>query len=107
MNEELEVIQAPTSVTTTPGQPVIYANVCGIIITAEEAILQYGLRVPESPDHANGVATVYMSLPHAKRLAEALDRSIREYEKVFGKIPADPVMSLPQETRKRLGVKEE
>ena len=105
-DNQLEITPAPTSVTRLSEQPVFYVNVCSVSITPEEAILQFGLRALEDPSQANGVAAVYMSLAHAKRLAEALSQTLQRYEKVFGEIITDPTTLLPQEMREQLGVSE-
>ena len=66
-DSEVKITQAPNVVKPTPGQPVLYANICGVSMTTDEAVLQFGLRTPDNPSEATGVATVYMSLPQENR----------------------------------------
>ncbi len=75
-----------------PQQFVGYATDTGISITAEEVVLHFGLRSsgPDPLASVMGVAKLYLSLPHTKRLVAALVRSLESYESTLGEIDADP-----------------
>ncbi|MFH2043379.1 MAG: DUF3467 domain-containing protein [Acidobacteriota bacterium] len=91
-------------ITNTPQQITFYSNVAQIIISNEEVIIRFGLREPENPQSGTGVATAYLGLAHAKRLASALGRSINQYEKTFGEIIADPLGKLTPEQIEKIGI---
>jgi hypothetical protein len=88
-------------ITDDPGQVVTYADQVKAIASPEEFILHFGLRKVEEPNTAKGVAKIYLSPPHAKRLALALAQVIEGYEKNFGKIETDPASRLTPEARNR------
>lgn len=81
-----------------PQQFVGYATDTGVTVSAEEVVLHFGLRnsAPEGPMSVNGVAKLYLSLPHAKRLANALARTLESYERTLGEIETDPNARLLQ-----------
>ena len=93
-------------ITDDPKQLVAYANIATASSTAEEFILHFGLRNPDDPNVGIGVAKVYLSLPHAKRLALALAQVVKGYEETFGEIATDPLSRLTPEARSRIEVKE-
>jgi predicted component of type VI protein secretion system len=68
----------------------VYTNIATIGFTAEEAVVNFGLREFGSSTEARYVAQVIMTISHAKRLARALTDSIEDYEKRFGEIDFDP-----------------
>jgi len=68
-----------------------YANMCLLLSTREEMIMDFGLTLVGGPaEHrqANMVVSnrIIMSLPAAKRLAIALSQAIQRYENTFGVI---------------------
>lgn len=75
-----------------PQQFVGYATDTGLSISAEEVVLHFGLRMAAQggPMSVSGVAKLYLSLPHAKRLANVLARTIESYESTLGEIESDP-----------------
>ncbi len=77
-------------------QLVTYSNLCGVSVSAEDAILHFGQRRSETPHIATGVAKVYLSLPNLKRLRKALDQIIVNYEGLFGEIDDDPAAKVAQ-----------
>ena len=64
--------------------PEIYTNNVRTVITAYEVLLQLGL---ETSGKVKAICNIRMSPQHAKRLAEVLTKSIREYEEKIGKLP--------------------
>jgi uncharacterized protein DUF3467 len=84
------------------GEPALYANHCSVIFSAEEVILHFALRDFEDPEKADSVMKVATSLPHAKRLAETLARTIGQYEATFGTIVTDVTERVKPEMRERL-----
>jgi hypothetical protein len=86
----------------SPHQIDCYANVNGITVTPEEVILNFALRDQDNPVVAKSVAKIYLSLPHAKRIAIVLGQILMEYEQVFGEIQPEPLARLTEEGKKRL-----
>lgn len=86
----------------TPNQFVGYANINGITVTPEEAIMHLGLRRPDEPDVADGVAKIYLSLPHLKRIMLVLTEIVRDHEIYFGEIQVDADERLTEEGRRRI-----
>ena len=64
--------------------PEIYTNNVRTVITAYEVLLQLGL---ETSGKVKPICNIRMSPQHAKRLAEVLTKSIREYKEKIGKLP--------------------
>lgn len=85
----------------TPEQFVGYANINGITLTPEEAVMHLGVRRPDNPNEADGVAKIYFSLPHIKRIAIVLAEIIKEHEVLFGEI-LEPNARLTEGGRKIL-----
>lgn len=85
-----------------PNQLVAYANINRITMTPEEAIFHFGLRSQENAMEADGVAKIYLSLPHAKRIAIVLAQILTEYEAMFGEVLPEFEMRLTEEGRKRI-----
>ena len=86
----------------TSDQKVSYSDIATIRVSAEEMVFHFGLRQEDSLNIGEGVAKVYVSLPHAKRIANVLLSSIEGYEEVFGEIEGDPEKRLSPEIRERL-----
>jgi hypothetical protein len=82
--------------------PMFYTNIASISATPEEFSMHFGIRKKKDPNHGIGVAMIYMSLPHAKRLAEAMAKAIHSHEQTFGEIITDPANRLTGEGRKLL-----
>lgn len=103
-NNPNKITEHPAEVTITdsPNQFVGYANINGVTLTAEEAIIHFGTRRQESPELADGIAKIYVGLPHIKRIAIMLAQIIGSYEEAFGEIPTDPSARISPEARKRL-----
>lgn len=85
-----------------PKQFVGYANINGITFTPEEVIMHLALRRPDSPSEADGVAKIYLGLPHAKRIMIALAQLITQHETFFGEINVNPDTRLTEMGRKHL-----
>jgi len=100
----IEVKADDPKITDTPQHITFYSNLAQIMISNEEVIIRFGLREPDNPQSASGVATAYLSPAHAKRLAFALSRSIGQYEKNFGEIIADPLGKLTPEQLEKIGI---
>ncbi|HZG52773.1 MAG TPA: DUF3467 domain-containing protein [Pyrinomonadaceae bacterium] len=86
----------------SPQQFVGYANINGITFTPEEVVMHLGLRRLENLNEADGVAKIYLNLPHAKRIMLALAHLIERHEMFFGEINADPGSRLTDAGRKHL-----
>lgn len=88
--------------TSSPDTYTGYANIARTMLTPEEAIFSFGLRDPEDPAKAVTLATIYMSLPHLKRLSASLPQLIAQHESIFGEIPADADARLTEYGKKYL-----
>jgi len=73
----------------SPAQFVGYSNLNRITITAEEVVVHFGLRRTNSPNEADGVAKMILSLPHAKRVLIVLAQLFQEHELMFGEVQPD------------------
>jgi len=82
--------------------PVFFTNIASTVATPEEFIINFGIRTLNEPNKGKGVAIVYLSPSHAKRLAEAMARTVESYERNFGKIISDPENRLTLEGKKLL-----
>jgi hypothetical protein len=102
-NDDLEVAAA-TKILDNPDQKIGYSDIAYIRVSAEEVVLHFGLRTEDALDDniGNGVAKVYVSLPHARRIANSLTKSLAAYEEAFGKIESDPEKRLSTKVRARL-----
>lgn len=74
-------------------QKITYATNAQVSVSPEEVTLHFGLRTGE-PNEANGVAKIYLSLPHAKRLVIAWGALLEQHEELFGEINLDPTKRL-------------
>jgi hypothetical protein len=72
-----------------PNQFLGYTNLSRITITAEEAILLFGLRRLNSQNEGDGVAKIILSIPHAKRVMIVLAQLLKEHEIMFGEVKSD------------------
>ena len=78
-----------------------YANMCLLINTREELIMDFGLTlVGGQPDQRQANMTVsnriIMGMPAAKRLAIALSQAVHRYENSFGVIDLEAMAAGPQ-----------
>ncbi len=78
-----------------------YANMCLLLSTREEMILDFGLTlIGGEAEHREAKMVVsdriIMGLPAAKRLAIALSQAIQRYENTFGVIDLEPRPPAPQ-----------
>ena len=96
-----------TKIGNGPRQTNCYSNLCRVTVSAEETILHFGERLDKDPNIGIGNAKIYLSLPHAKRLAKTLLRAIEAYEKSFGEIPEHPENHLTSEGKKIFGINPE
>lgn len=85
-----------------PNEITTYANTVGMLFGADELLLHFALRSETDPTKGLGVAKIYLSLPHAKRMVKALSKGIEEIEKLFGEIVADPAEKLTAEKLQEL-----
>jgi hypothetical protein len=85
-----------------PNEITAYANIVAILVSPDEVLLHFGLRRSDDPNKGIGVAKIYMTSAHAKRLMAALSGSIQKIEEVFGEIVADPVLQLTPEQLQKL-----
>jgi len=63
----------------------IYANLCMIMHSPTEIVLDYARVVPRSPK-ARVLARIIMTPMHAKLMAKALEENLKKFEKQFGEI---------------------
>lgn len=69
--------------------PFFYANVMQAHLGAFDFTIEFGYRAPEEPPAKwTKVATVGMSLSHAKTMLPILAKLIAAYESQYGQIPA-------------------
>lgn len=71
----------------TEGEFQTYANICGVSFTEDDVLLHFAIKDHDGAT-AHGVARVYLTVPHAKRLHQALGRLIERHEERFGPIRA-------------------
>lgn len=83
-----------------PDLKVVFSNSARVAFSAEDVSLSFGLRDVNNPALTHLELRVYMSLPHAKRLAVAMARSIRRIEEAFGhEIEANPANAFSEKER--------
>lgn len=79
-----------------------YANMCLLLSTREEMILDFGLTLvgggAAEQREANMTVSnrIIMGVPAAKRLAIALSQAIQRYENAFGVVELEPRPATPQ-----------
>jgi hypothetical protein len=71
-------------------EAVIYATISQLYVNPEQLTFHFGRHNLENADEALGVAKVYVSLSHAKRLSLVLPDLISRFEEIFGEINPDP-----------------
>jgi hypothetical protein len=81
---------------------IIYSNVATVVLSPDDCVITLGVRDPDEPSKALTVAKVFLSIPHAKRLAITLGGVMRAYEEAFGTIVANPEEMLTPEFKERL-----
>ena len=75
-------------------RPTYYSNNTQVRLSLVDAVLDLGIieAVDGSKVVVRQTARVILAIPHAKRLATALNRQLAEYEQQLGPIPAgDPI----------------
>lgn len=102
--EPSKPLEHTMNIEDSPRQFVCYSNVATVLMTPEEIVLHFGERKSEDFTKGTGLAKIYISLSHGKRLAAALLKSIKLFEEDFGEIPIQPLERLTPEGRKRHGV---
>jgi hypothetical protein len=98
---EEKTLREPLVILDGPNQFVGYANVTAILLSTDDVILHFGQRNPKKVKEGVGIAKIYLGLPHAKRLAIALNQTIQKYESGFGEIVSDPGSRLSAEEKAR------
>jgi hypothetical protein len=63
----------------------IYANLCMIMHSPTEIVLDFARVVPRSPK-ARVLARIIMTPMHAKMMSKALNENLKKFEKQFGEI---------------------
>lgn len=102
MPTEMKDFPNDVAIHDSPSQFVTYSNVNGISFTPEEAVMNFARRRQSDPTQADGVAKIYLSLPHAKRIMIVLAQLVEQYEQIFGEILLEPHQRLTEEGRKIL-----
>ncbi|MBI5878492.1 MAG: DUF3467 domain-containing protein [Chloroflexi bacterium] len=74
----------PDDVTT------IYANAAAVTMSSEDCLIMFGVRSPSDPNKVSTKAHIYLTLSHAKRLQQALTRTVAAIEANLGPIEVDP-----------------
>ena len=95
---------ADINIRDMPDECIIYANIAGVLVSTDDVVIHFGRRNMADPQEGEGVAKVYLSFAHAKRLASALTQSLGFYEKAFGEISTEPAMKLTPEQLKEMGI---
>ena len=80
----------------------VYSDASLLSLAAEEAVLRFGLRDQNNPAQAKDVVTIYVALPHLKRIAIGLGQLIQQYEELFGTIEQDPMSRLTEKGKEHL-----
>jgi len=86
----------------SPNELTTYANLVGLLFGTEEVLFHFALRTPNDPNRGVGVAKIYVTLPHAKRMLKTLSDGIEGIEKLIGEIVADPGSKIPPELLQQL-----
>jgi hypothetical protein len=81
-----------------PDSPVVFANICNIIVTDEDARLVFGIKELTIPGKAESVVTVFTTMYAVKRLQEGLTTVLEAYERDFGSIETNFQNRLVQPT---------
>ncbi len=87
---------------STPDSLAVYSDASLLSLAAEEAVLRFGLRNQNNPAQAKDVVTIYVALPHLKRIAIGLGQLVQQYEELFGTIEQDPMSRLTEKGKERL-----
>lgn len=102
MTESKDVKTAEVVIKENPNEFSAYANINAISVTPEEVVFNFGVRDVNNPNEAKSVAKIYLSLPHAKRIALVLTEVLTNYERMFGEILPEAHMRLTEEGLKRV-----
>ncbi len=87
---------------SSPDSLAVYSDASLLSLAAEEAVLRFGLRNQNNPTQAKDVVTIYVALPHLKRIAIGLGQLVQQYEELFGIIEQDPMSKLTEKGKERL-----
>ena len=105
---EVQKLKPPDVVITdSPSEFISYASVSGVAVSADDVMIHFGLRRTDKANEADGVAKVFISLPHAKRLMLVFIELLKEYEIIFGEIQTEAEKRLTEEGLKRFQVGQE
>lgn len=94
-----QIVQA--SITDNPNQPIIYSNMCGVQFGPEDVTLQFAIRDTTDPNHGFAVSRVYSNVSNMKRFIFVLNKSLKDYEDVFGPVSMDPAERITPEGLRR------
>jgi len=100
MNQETEKPTAEENISNPKDQLVSYSDFAKIGMTAEEFIIHFGLRSSEQAGDVDGVAKIYVSPTHAKRIYQSLGKIVENYELHFGEIKTNTEDRLTPEGKK-------
>jgi len=70
--------------------PVHFTNSVQFYCSPEELIMEFGTRSVENPELSEPRVRIVTTLPHAKRMLQALVRVIKAHEEAFGAIEENP-----------------
>ena len=83
------------------GLVVLYSNVAQVSVSAEDVGLTFGVRDTDDPLIVRQGVRVYLSLPHAKRLASVIGGGIERLEGLIGPIDANPARTAKRAKEKK------
>lgn len=90
-------VEQPGGIVQSEDQFTTYANACEILVSGEDACINFGLKVPREQGASKGVATVYLSLVQFKRLVLIGSAIIQGTEDALGReVEFDPNARLQQ-----------
>ena len=99
-------VQSAT-ITDNPNQPIIYSNMCGVQFGPEDVMLQFAIRDTANPNHGYAVSRVYSNVSNMKRLILILNKSLKDYEDIFGEVSVDPTDRITPEGMRRIQEQQE
>ena len=96
-----------TLITDNPNQPIIYTNMCGVQFGPEDVLLQFAIRDTSERNNGYAVGRVYSNMSNMKRLIFILNKSLKEFEDLFGEIPMDVMERITPEGKRRMQEQQE
>ena len=79
-----------------------FSNITMTYVGPEETIIHFALRNEIDPFKGTGIAKVYLTTAHAKRLMSALKKGLEQLEAIFGEVVEDPGAKLTADQLQKL-----